>query len=56
MLWYEKFFALFTQISSADVNIAGEAVLVGETLCSLKGRRALPVQAIIKINKCMMIP
>ena len=28
--------------AAADVNIAVEAVLVGETLCQLEGRRALP--------------
>ena len=30
--------------AAADVNITGEAVLVGETLCPLEGRRALTVQ------------
>ena len=29
--------------AAADVNIAVEAVLVGETLCQLEGRRTLPV-------------
>ena len=29
--------------AAADVNIAVEAVLVGNTLCQLEGRRALPV-------------
>ena len=30
--------------TAADINIAGEAVLVGETLCPLEDRCALPVQ------------
>ena len=30
--------------AAADVNIAGEAVLVGETLCSHEGQCTLPVQ------------
>ena len=30
--------------ATADVKIAGETVLVGETLCPLEGRLALPVQ------------